>query len=66
MKILVPLKEQKWLHSSSANGKIEHWDRYLHSMIAKLIDANHRKWVDFLAAATMSCTEIPLAFHSKT
>ena len=36
----------------STNGKIEHWHRSLHSMMAKVIDTKQCKWVDVLPFVT--------------
>jgi len=36
----------------STNGKIERWHRSLHSMMAKVLDAKQKNWVEFLPFVT--------------
>ena len=36
----------------STNGKIERWHRSLHAMMAKVVDAKQRRWVEFLPFVT--------------
>ena len=47
----------------STNGKIERWHRSLHSMMAKVVDAKQKRWIEFLPFVTAAYNSTS---HSST